>query len=144
MALKGINPNTSIAYVPKTERACPPDEQTVFWISPRTTMRANVSASRYMKARREGKRGEIIMDEKRMVEADIKEFLEMITKVDNYIYSTQYSQYRNDDGTDKIWQNITDRLMLEAIYRDLPNEIFIELLEASSDMSVLTEGEKKS
>ena len=107
MAIHGVDPNVAIPYICECERMNTVNA-TVFYIKPRNTARANEAARRYITARHEGKRGQVEIDDKRATEADIKEFVATVAKVENWIFSTQFPQYRNEDGSDKLHEAITD------------------------------------
>jgi hypothetical protein len=143
MAIRGINSEELVPYIPLEERSTIED-QTVIWIRPKNSKMANESAARYMQARREGSRGRQELDVKRLNEADVREIVAIVAKVENYYYSSNFSQYQEADGKQKLWKVIEDRIMLEHFAQDIPYELLMEIIDVAQNMSKLTDGEKKS
>jgi hypothetical protein len=110
MAIRGINPDQSIPYIPECEKNS--DNPTTFWLKPKGNVRANKFASLYIKAIKDDRTGQTKeIDEKAAIEADVSSFVDIIEKVDNFIFSSQYPDYQfEEDGiTIKLWKNITDK-----------------------------------
>ena len=145
MALHGINPNTSVPFIPEFDRGS--DKPLTFWLKPRGNVRANKYASLYVKAVKEDRvnqRREL--DDRMSIEADISSFIDTVEKVDNVYFSNQYPEYQfeSDGTTPKLWADITDKKMLRAIYHEISNDLYNEIVKASADMSLFTDEEKKS
>ena len=145
MAIRGLNPNLSIAYIPECERNS--DNPTTFYLKPRGNVRANKYASLYIKAVRDDRNGQTKeIDEKAAIEADVTSFIDMLEKVDNFIFSSQYPDYQfEEDGvTPKLWVGISDKKMLKAIYNEIGNDVYNEVVKASGNTSLFNQEEKKS
>lgn len=145
MALKGINPSTSVPYIPEFDRGS--DNPVTFWIKPRGNVRANKFAALYVKAVKEDRLNQTrTLDDHLSVEADIASFLDMVEKVENVYFSDQYPEYQfEQDGTTlKLWKEVTDKKMLRAIYNEMSNDLYNEITKASSETSLFTDVEKKS
>lgn len=72
------------AFVLETERSLPPDEQTVFYIRPKTQRDTNQTAVDYAKAQTlDRRRGKSNIDKKALDTADLNEWLRAVIKIEN-------------------------------------------------------------
>src|SRR3990167_4555416 len=125
MALKGINPVTSIPYIPEFDKNS--DNPVTFWIRPRGNVRANKYAALYVKAVKEDRLNQTrTLDDHQSVEADIASFIDMVEKVENVYFSNQYPEYQfeQDGSTPKLWKELTEKKMLRALYNEMSNELY--------------------
>lgn len=132
--IRGISKDDILRYVPECERDLLPEEQTVFWIRPRTGADANAVLSKYSPAMKDEAGGRRSMDVQRMNSADLSNFLTAVQKVENFLFAGEESptaEIQEEDGLTRIWKQ------LEA-------NILTEVLNASADFSRLRREQKKS
>lgn len=138
MAIKGVS-REPIAFVPEEERSAKKD-QTVFWIKPKSGHEANISMARYASAGRDGRKGYRELNVTKLDNADIQEFLDTVTKVENYIFSSAFQELQSK----KIIKVIDDEETLRKVAIDVPADILVEVFEAANNLSILKAGEKKN
>lgn len=136
--LEGVS-KEPIPYVPEAERAVK-ENQTVIWLRPKTGQDANRTMSRYAKAQREGRSGYKDINPTKLDTADIQEFTSIVSKIENYKFSDQYPDLRKA-GMHTV---IEDFELLKKVAQDISADVLIEIMEASNNMSMLKQGEKKS
>jgi len=142
----------SIPYVPESERTAT-KMQTVVWLVPKDGHSSNLTAARYAKAERTGRRGRRELDVETMDMADIEEFVSIVEKWEWFQFSDRFpelntqvnkhpeTQEELDPG---IFPLVTDRVMLERIALDISPDLMIEIFETANSMSKLVDGEKKT
>ncbi len=138
MAIKGVS-KQPVPYIPEIERGAK-ENQTIFWIKPKTGHQANQSIARYASARKDGRKGTTDLNVGKLDGADQAEFLDLISMVENYEFSDHYPELAKHGIIEKI--DTPDQLVLVA--KDLPSDILNEIFDASNNMIQLKEGEKKS
>ena len=138
MALRGTS-KRPVPYVPEEERSVLED-QTVVWIRPKNGHSANKTMARYAAAGRDGRKGYRELNIRKLDDADIEEFLEVVVKWENYYFSDSFPKL-HEQGLIKV---IEDQETLKKICLDLPADILMEIFEAANNISRLNEGEKKS
>jgi len=132
MALKGLNTQTPVAYVPEIERES--DNPTVFWVLPKNARQNYVALNKYSAATVKDKINAV-----KMFEIDKSEFLLRVKRVDNFQFSDKYPELAQQGVIAKI----EEQDMLEKLIDDLDPAIFQEIIDASSKWAMLSEGEKK-
>ncbi len=140
MAMSGIAKSKVYYYVPIDDRQTPVAEQTVFHLKPKKFGDGNITARRYMASEKATTRkGYRDIDDKRLTQADLGEFIDTVVQVDNWIFSIDFG-----GNGERITDMINTPNDLEKVCRDMSNELLNEILEASNDISKLEEGQKKS
>jgi len=138
MAIKGVS-KKPIPYVPEAERDNTIDP-TVLWIKPKTGKDANESMRRYAAASKEGRKGYRDLDSRKLNNADLEEFISVVSSVENYEFSDNFPELEEQG----VMGNIEDEATLIKVCQDLPADILIEIFDASNNLSQLKAGEKKS
>jgi hypothetical protein len=136
--IQGVN-KKSVPYVLEEDRASIVDEQTVFWILPKTGHDNNLTLQRYAGASKETRKGREV-NVLKMDAADRDEFTSLVEKVEKFIFSEDSPYYEDK----KIHTSITDRDMLKEVARCLSADHLSEVLEVSNNISKLNEGAKKN
>jgi len=140
MALKGLDTTKPIAYVPEVERSNE-ENPTIFWVLPRNSRQNYEALNKYSDASKTDKNGNTKINASQMFNADTSEFLSRVKKVENYQFSAKFPQYL-EKGNNGV-MTIDNEEMMQDLINDLDPAIFQEVLDASSQWSVLKEGEKK-
>lgn len=138
MSIRGVS-REPVAYVPEDQRT-EKEDQAVIWIRPKTGHAANQTMSRYAAAGRDGRKGYRDLSVTKLDAADIQEFLAIVVKVENYIFSDAYPELAKV-GLHKV---IEEEELLKKVAVDIPADLLIEIMEAANNMSMLRSGEKKS
>lgn len=138
MAIRGVS-KKPIPYIPEEERTVTED-QTVIWIQPKTGHQANQTMARYASARRDGRKGYTELSVRKLDNADVEEFLTIVTKIENYQFSDNFPKLAGQG----LIKEIVDEETLRKVAMDISADILVEIMEAANNMSILTAGEKKS
>jgi len=140
MAIRGISREKVFYYVPEDDRNAPLNEQTVFHMKAKKFGDGNVTARRYMGSEKTTTRkGFRDIDDRKLTQADLGEFLDTVVQVDNWIFSQDFG----GDG-ETITPVLSTPNDIEKVCKDMANELLNEILEASNDISKLEAGQKKS
>jgi len=133
MAIKGIS-RDSVPYVPEEDRTSPFEEQTIFWIKPKTGKEANRTMQRYAACGRDARKGYRELNVRKLNNADVEEFLEVVSKVENFFFIEDK----------EITKLIDDDTNLIRLMNELSADLLLEIFDAANNMSQLSEGQKKS
>lgn len=160
---RGISRNTLIPYVLKEDQGLPEEQQSVFYIKPKTGHEDNVQTSFYLKAIDETPDGKREMDVQQADRADVANFKTVVKKIENYAFPPEY--YENRPGLKKNAEEVTieddfgkeetilftpeitlseDSELFKEVVKTLPASVLKEINEVSQDRSKLKKGEKKS
>jgi hypothetical protein len=134
----------AIPYVLEDDRESPLNDQTVFWIRPKTGADNNKTLQRYSLATKENRKGFREIDPRKMNIADQEEFLSVVERVENFGFNKEnpmYAQFEKEEG---IVKDSTEPAVLKEIVRSLSADYLAEVLEVSNNISKLTEGAKKN
>lgn len=137
MAIRGVS-RLPIPYIPEDERSTKED-QTVIWIKPKTGHDANVTMSRYAGAGRDVRKGYRELNINKLDNADIQEFLDIVVKVENYLFSDQFPDLEKQ-GLHVV---IEDQELLRKVCMDISADLLVEIFEVANNMVSLKGGEKK-
>ena len=135
--IQGANP-TAIPYVPEEERSVT-EQQTVFWIRPKTGHEANQTLAAYAGAGRDGRKGYRELSVRRLDTADVEQFLATVEKVEWFLFSDRYPDLKAQGGMAEI----NDEATMSKVAVDLSSDLLIEIFEASNNMQQLMAGQKK-
>jgi len=138
MAIRGVS-RQAVPYIPEDERTVK-ENQTIVWIRPKTGHQANVSMSRYASAGRDGRKGYRELNVTKLDNADLQEFIDVVTKVENFYFSDQFPDLEKA-GLHKV---IEDPESLKKVCMDLSADLLVEIMEAANNLSTLKAGEKKT
>ena len=138
MAIRGVS-KQAVPYVPEEERTVKED-QTVIWIKPKTGHQANVTMSRYAAAGRDGRKGYRELNVTKLDNADLQEFVDVVIKVENYYFSDQFPDLEKVG----LHKTIEQPELLKKVAMDISADLLVEIMEASNNLAVLKQGEKKS
>lgn len=151
----GIGKDDVYAYVLEEDRQLPSEQQTVFYIKPKTGEDANKQTKEYLRSLRNKDDGTTEMDVDKANKADIANFKISVKKVENYAFPQKWYEEREglrkgakevelDDGT-KVFVTpvIDDDYMLAEVQKTLSRKHLKEISEASESVSKLKEGQKK-
>jgi len=130
--IKGVS-RDPIPFVVEEDRNSPMEEQTIFWIKPKTGHEANQTMARYAAAGRDGRKGYRDLNVGKLDNADIEEFLAICTRVENFWFA----------GDEKPTKIVEGPVNLTNLCRELSSDVLIELMDASNNLSVLEAGAKK-
>lgn len=136
--IKGVE-KKAIPYVLEDDRMNSVDEQTIFWINPKTGHDSNRTLQRYAGASKDGRKGYRELNVGKLDSADIEEFLSVCTKVEKYVFSSD-NQFHADG---KVYDVIEDPVMLTEVARTLSSDYLSEVFEVSNNINRLKEGQKK-
>lgn len=136
-----------ICYVCEEERSLPQDEQTKFWIQPKTHQEANRMMKRYGGTYNENAKGFREYDVNKLNNADQEEWLDTVVKIENFKFTDEfYKSYplikekTNKKGYIDVIEN-NDDLMIEVLRSLMPDTIS-EIWRASQNASRLRQDEK--
>ncbi len=135
--IEGAAP-TAMRWVPEEERAVT-EKQTAFWIKPKTGHEANQTLASYAGAGRDGRNGYRELSVRKLDNADVEQFLDIVEKVEWYLFSKRFPELREQGG----FESIVDEATLSKVALDLSSDNLIEVFEASSNMQRLMAGAKK-
>ena len=138
MAMQGIS-RKPVPYVPEDDRSSPLDEQVVFWIQPKRGKEANISLARYAGAGKDDRKGYRKISTNKLDNADLEEFISIVSKVENYQFAPDNP--RCEEG---VLEELTTQIDLRTVCEEISADVLAEIFEASSNISVLRAGEKKS
>jgi len=138
MAIKGVS-KQAVAYIPEEERTVK-ENQTVVWIKPKTGHQANVTMARYAAAGKDGRKGYRELNVTKLDNADLQEFLDVVLKIENYYFSDQFPDLESQG----LHKSIEQPELLKKVAMDISADLLVEIMEASGNLAVLKQGEKKS
>lgn len=138
--VRGVS-KKSIGYVLEDDRGNSIQEQSVFWIKPKTGEDNNKTLKRYASTYRDGRKGQREVDVNKLNAADVDEFLYVIEKVENYGFPIDHPLYKKDNDPVK---EITDPAELIEVAKTLSADHLAEIFEAANNISKLTDGAKKN
>lgn len=136
--IKGVE-KTAIPYVLEDDRTSPVNEQTVFWITPKTGHDSNRSLQRYAATGREGRKGYRELNVTKLDSADQEEFLQICNKVEYFGFPRSHSMY-NDGKPHAILEKKEE---LVEVVRVLSADHLAEIFEVANNLNKLEEGRKK-
>lgn len=154
---RGLNKSIDYYYVLEDDKALPTDEQTKFYVKPKTGHDANKTTALYLKTIRE-KGNQRELDVSASDAADRQEFANHVTRIENYAFSEDYYQKHpqllenkdniktiktEDDEEISFVQVIEDKSLIADVCGDLPNTYLREVLDNVDKISRLTVEEKK-
>ncbi|TRZ83228.1 hypothetical protein D4R86_00895 [bacterium] len=157
--LRGISEKELYPYVPEGERGLSEEQQTVFYMKPKTGHDANVQTKVYLKAYREKDGGIRDLEVPQADAADVANFKATCKKVENFVFPNDYyeahPQIKKMAKAIKVMENgveieffcmpvIEDELQIGDVFRCLDSETIRELTSVSNSISKLKEGQKKS
>ena len=88
----------------------------------------------------DGRKGYRELNVTKLDSADLQEFLDVVLKVENYYFSDQFPDLENQ-GLHKV---IEQPELLKKVAMDISADLLVEIMEASGNLAVLKQGEKKS
>tara|TARA_R110000851_G_scaffold73733_1_gene162614 strand:- start:2973 stop:3440 length:468 start_codon:yes stop_codon:yes gene_type:complete len=138
MAIRGVS-KKSVAFIPEEERTVK-ENQTCIWIKPKTGHQANVTMSRYASAGRDGRKGYRELNVTKLDNADLQEFLDVVVKIENYYFSDQFPDLEKVG----LHTSIEQPELLKKVAMDISADLLVEIMEASNNLAILKQGEKKS
>ena len=155
---RGISRKELYPYVLESDRGLPEDQQTVFWMRPKTGHDANQQTKIYLRAYVEKDNGMRDLNVKEADKADILNFQNVCEQIENFAFPEDY--YEEHDSLKKsavkvkvVEGNeefevlytplIEDRAMIGEVFRCLDSESIRELTAVSNSVSKLKEGQKK-
>ncbi|MFV2014552.1 MAG: hypothetical protein ACC656_03935 [Candidatus Heimdallarchaeota archaeon] len=139
--IRGVE-QKEIPYVLEDDRSSPVEDQTVFWISPKTGHDNNKTLQRYSMATKTNRKGYQEINPNKMDVADQEEFLHIVSKVENYGFPEDHTLYaKHENG---VLKESTEPGDLKEVARTLAADHLAEILEVSNNISKLTEGSKKN
>ena len=134
-------------YVVEEDRALPIEEQTVFWIIPKTHREANLTIKRYGESSKDTRKGYRELNANKLDIADIEEWRTIIDRIENFAFTDVFykehpevAKMANDKGYVK---EIDKQWLIEEVIKYLPVDVVNEIFEVANDYSRLTEVEKK-
>jgi len=137
MALKGKSTKTNYPFIPVEERENT-QNPTVFWIKPKNIEGLNEFLEKSDRAREPQRLGrQPIYNSKKQTEVDVKDFMEICNKVENYQFSIDYE----DLAKRGIIREVTDKNDLRLLALDLDPIVFREVQNAVSSWDELSKGE---
>jgi|SRR5690606_5510102 len=137
--IRGVS-KTYIPYVLEDDRASSIDEQTVFWIRPKTGHDSNKTMQRYIGASKENvRKGTRDINVNKLDTADIEEFLAICSKVENYGFPSDHPKY-NDGKATPLLESPED---LVEVVKTLSADHLQEIFEVANNINKLTEGARK-
>jgi hypothetical protein len=140
MALRGVT-SEYIPYVPEDDRSSPLNEQTIFWIKPKTGHDSNKTMQRYIGATKENTRKGIReVNVIKLDTADQEEFMSICNKVENYIFPK--SSHLHNEG--KIHKSLEKPEELIEVVKTLSADHLQEIFEVANNLNKLTDGAKKN
>ena len=138
--IKGIE-QQPVPYVLEDDRTSPPSEQTIFFIVPKKSADANKTVSRYAGASKDGRGGFREFNVSKLNDADVQEFLSIVTEVRNFGLSSVNKKYGNESsGIVKITK---DEMLLTIICQDLSPTYLTEVFDAANNSTMLEKGKYK-
>ena len=143
--IKGA-PKRAFPYALEDDLVNPVEQQTIFWIRPKTGHDANRTLARYSQCGRDGRKGYRELNVVKLDAADIEEFTNIVEKVERYCFSEVYKDkyWANKDGVLQETPVTTESAAVIAdICRDLSSDHLLEIIEVANNMSKLGEYEKK-
>jgi hypothetical protein len=138
MAIKGVS-RQPVALIPEEERSNTNDP-TVFHLSAKTGHQANVTMQRYAAAGRDGRKGHRELNVTKLDNADIAEFLDVCSKVENWYFSDNFPDLESQG----LFTEVTDQETLKRVCQDMSSDLLLEVFEAANNLATLKAGEKKS
>lgn len=145
-------------YVLEGDRGLPESEQTIWHLVPKTVKSVATSASRYAKTQKRNiRKSRDEIDVQAMHDADSKEFLEVVKKVENFFIDTkapdgayehflalvdENPNYVKLENGDILLKEVTSRADLVAMFWAIDPKDTDELSKAATDQTMLKEGTK--
>jgi len=117
-------------YILEADYSAPEEERTVFWLRPYKGLDAGAIYSRYARAERlRGNRKEI--DARTWKKADIESWLQIVEKVENFLFSEDYPDLHKQGWIPEI----SDPDGLIRVAEDLAFDDFQEIIDAASRLN---------
>lgn len=138
--IKGVDNQKPIPYVLDDDRSSEINDQTIFWIKPKTGSDNNKTVRRYAATSKENRKGYREIQSSKLDAADQDEFLSVVTKVEHYGFP-QGSKFFNDGKPSSVLESSEELL---EVARTLSADHLAEVLEVSNNISKLTDGAKKN
>lgn len=137
-----------ICYVCEEDRSLPQEEQTKFWIQPKTHQEANRMMKRYGGSYSENSKGYRDYSVNKLNVADQEEWTDTVVKIENFAFTNEYykehpqvKEKSNAKGYIDVIEN-DDYLMVEVLRSLMPDTVN-EIWRASQNASRLR-GEEKN
>uniref|UniRef100_A0A6M3XJS8 Uncharacterized protein n=1 Tax=viral metagenome TaxID=1070528 RepID=A0A6M3XJS8_9ZZZZ len=156
--MRGISTKELFPYILEDDRGLPSEQQTIFYIKPKTGHEANIQTKVYLKAFREKDNGIRDLIVKDADIADLTNFKATVKKIENFAFPDDYYEDHpqvkekakpvkiHEDGQElKILfvKEITSEDMIGDVCRTLDNDSLREIYDVSRSVSKLREGQKK-
>jgi hypothetical protein len=135
--MRGIS-KQPVPYVLDRDRGVPEDEQTTFWVKPRTGEDGARIVTRYTGAERANPGAYREISPAKWGKADIETWLDTIVKVENFWFSDTFPELAAQGWITEV----TDPDMLVKVMKSIALEDFNELINFASRVSTLTPVEK--
>ena len=148
-------PNEPIAYVLAADRGLPSEEQTIFYIKPKTGRDANKVTKFYIGAYIEKDEGGRDLDERAANAADVSAFKFLVKRIENYCFSDGYYEkhpvvkeravkINTIDGEDLYFVPVIDTEdMVADVCQDIDSDSLREVIGVANNLNKLKEGQKK-
>lgn len=135
--MRGIS-RQAVPYVPDCDRGLPEEEQTTFWVKPRKGIDGARIVALYTAAERANPGQYREVSESKWRKADLTAWLDTVERVSNYHFSEDHADLHAQSWIEEI----TDPDLLEKVARDIPLEVYNEVVNFASRVSSLTSAEK--
>jgi|GEM_PF-5595864 len=143
-----------IPYVLEADRGLRSEEQTVFYIKPRSGHDENYITKQYLNAyiEKDDKRD---LDVRAADAADVSTFKKLVSKVENFAFSDEYYEkhpamkekaivVKLADGEEALFVSLIDSVDgIADVCHELDSASLREIISVSRDYSKLEEGQKK-
>lgn len=143
-----------VPYVLEADRGLKREEQTIFYVRPRTGKDQNFITSKYLNAYIE-KEDKKSLDIQAANIADVETFKNQVSRIENFCFSDEYYEQHpavknqavevltSDDKKALYVSVIETPDMVADVCRDLDAESFKEIVSVSNNITKLEEGRKK-
>jgi len=134
------------AYIVEEERGLTREEQTIFWIKPKTHHESNLMTARYGATYVEDRKGFRKYNTGRLDAADVEEWLNTVVKIDNFGFPEEffkkYPELKDRANEEGYISDIKEDWLRIEVLKRLPADVVNEIWTASADYSKLTSAEK--
>lgn len=145
--MRGIS-KKPVAYICEADRALPKEEQTIWWLKPKTYQEVNEAMGRYGRTFTEEKDGYKNYNVARLNRADQEEWCDVVIKVENYAFPDEFytkhpdiAKQANEEGYIKVIDD--DDLKLEVLL-SIPSGVYNEIFKACQDLNSIRAAEKNA
>lgn len=137
MAIRGVS-RKAVPYIPERERGVT-EQQSVIWIRQKDGHAANKTLALYAGAGRDGRGGYREIAVGKLDTADVTQFVEIVEKIENYVFSEAFPDLASRGVIDVI----DDEATIAKVAQDIDPELMTEIFEVSNDAAKLALGSKK-